>query len=345
MNFIDLRSDTVTVPTEEMRKAMYEAEVGDDVYDEDLTVKKLENMTAEILGKEAGLFVPSGTFGNQLCLLTHCNRGDEVILGDDCHIVQHEAGAASIIAGVQLRTIKSNKGMLSPEEIEEKIRKEEDIHYPKTGLIALENAHSNGRVIPLENFMKIRVIADKYNIPIHLDGARIFNAAATLNNKPKEIAKFADSVSFCLSKGLCAPVGSVVVGSKEFIEKAKKNRKIMGGGLRQAGVLAAAGIVALEKMRFRLIEDHENAKYLAEKLSKYDFIEIIEKVEINMVFFKINKKFDNNEFIFFMKNNGIKINPPEEGIYRFVTHYWVKREDLDKVINVMEKFFKGDNNI
>ncbi|MBM7558454.1 low-specificity L-threonine aldolase [Marinitoga litoralis] len=340
MKFIDLRSDTVTHPTEEMRKAMCEAEVGDDVYEEDPTVKKLENMAAEILGKEAGLFVPSGTFGNQLSLFTHCNRGDEVILGDDCHIVQHEAGAASIIAGVQLRTIKSKRGILDPNEIEEKIRKEEDIHYPKTGLIALENAHSNGRVIPLENFSDIRSIADKYNIPIHLDGARIFNAATALNIDPIEIAKYADSISFCLSKGLCAPVGSVVVGSKEFINKAKKNRKIMGGGLRQAGILAAAGILALEKMRFRLSEDHENAKYLAEKLSNFDFIEIIENVDINMVFFKINKEFEEKEFISYMKNNGIKINPPEENVYRFVTHYWVKKEDIDKVINVMEKFFK-----
>ncbi|WGS64839.1 low-specificity L-threonine aldolase [Marinitoga aeolica] len=339
MKFIDLRSDTVTEPTEEMRKAMCEAEVGDDVYDEDPTIKKLESMAAEILGKEAGLFVPSGTFGNQLSIFSHCERGNEVIVGDDCHIVQHEAGASSIIAGVQLRTIKSDRGALPPEEVESKIRKIEDIHFPKTGLICLENAHSNGRVIPLSNFDKIRKIADKYNVPIHLDGARIFNAATTLDVDPKEIAKYADSISFCLSKGLCAPVGSIVVGNKEFIDEAKKRRKIMGGGMRQAGILAAAGIVALEKMRFRLHEDHENAKYLAEKLSNFDFIEIIEKVEINMVFFKINKEFKDEDFISFMKDNGIKINPPEEGIYRFVTHYWIKKSDIDKTIKIIEEFF------
>ncbi|WP_129407868.1 low-specificity L-threonine aldolase [Marinitoga lauensis] len=339
MNFIDLRSDTVTHPTEEMRKAMCEAEIGDDVYDEDPTVKKLEKMAAEILGKEAGLFVPSGTFGNQLALFTHCNKGDEVILGDDCHIVQHEAGAAAVIAGVQLRTVESNRGILSPEKIEAKIRKEEDIHYPKTALIALENAHSNGRAIPLENFKEIKNIANKYNIPIHLDGARIFNAATALNVAPKEIAQYVDSISFCLSKGLCAPIGSILVGKKEFIEKAKKNRKIMGGGLRQAGILAAAGIISLEKMRFRLHEDHENAKYLEEKLSKFDFIEIVEQVEINMIFFKINKEIDDNKFISFLKENGIKINPPEEGVYRFVTHYWIKKSDIDKTIEIMDKFF------
>lgn len=339
MKFIDLRSDTVTEPTEEMRKVMCEAEVGDDVYDEDPTIKKLEKMAAKILGKDAGLFVPSGTFGNQLSIFTHCERGNEVIVGDDCHIVQHEAGAASIIAGVQLRTINSDRGALPPEEVESKIRKIEDIHFPKTGLICLENAHSNGRVIPLSNFDKIRKIADKYNVPIHLDGARIFNAATTLKVDPKEISKYADSINFCLSKGLCAPVGSIVVGNKQFIDKAKKRRKIMGGGMRQAGILAAAGIVALEKMRFRLHEDHEKAKYLAEKLSEFDFIDIIEKVEINMVFFKIKKDFIDKDFISFMKNNGVKINPPDEGIYRFVTHYWIKKEDIDKTIKLIEKYF------
>ncbi|OQY10559.1 MAG: threonine aldolase [Marinitoga sp. 4572_148] len=315
MCFIDLRSDTVTQPTDEMRKAMYEAEIGDDVYDEDPTVKKLENMAAEILGKEAGLFVPSGTFGNQVSIFTHCKKGDEVILGDDCHIVQHEAGAAAIIAGVQLRTINSNKGALPPDEVEKKIRKIEDI------------------------LKKIRNIADKYDIPIHLDGARIFNAATALQVEPIEIAQYADSVSFCLSKGLCAPVGSVVVGSKNFIGNAKKNRKIMGGGMRQAGILAAAGITALEKMRFRLYEDHENAKYLAEKLNDFDFIDILEKVDINMVFFRINKEFKDEDFILFMKDNGIKINPPEDGVYRFVTHYWIKKSDIDKAMETMEKFF------
>lgn len=232
MEFIDLRSDTVTKPTDEMRRAMAYAEVGDDVYGDDPTVNKLEKLAAEILGKEAALFVPSGTFANQLALFTHCNRGDEVIIGDDYHIVQHEAGAAGIISGVQLRTIETDRGALIPEVVEKKIRKVDDIHYPKTGLICLENAHSNGRVIRLENYEKIRNIAEKYKVPIHLDGARIFNAATFLKIQASEIAKYADSVSFCLSKGLCAPVGSLLVGNKEFIEKARKKRKIMGGRIK-----------------------------------------------------------------------------------------------------------------
>jgi len=341
MEYIDLRSDTVTKPTEEMRKAMANAEVGDDVYGDDPTVNRLERLAADILGKEDAIFVPSGTFANQLSLFTHCERGNEVILGDDVHIVQHEAGAASIIAGVQLRTIETDKGALPPEKVEEKIRKVEDIHFPETGLICLENAHSNGRVIPIENFKRIREIADKYNVPIHLDGARIFNAATALNIDPKEIAKYTDSVSFCLSKGLCAPVGSLLVGSKEFIQIARKKRKIMGGGMRQAGILAAAGIIALEKMRFRLYEDHENAKYLAMKLEELGYIEVVEEVQINMVFFKINKVFYENEFIDYLLKNGIKINPPEDGIFRFVTHYWIKKRDIDFVVEKTHEYFKN----
>ncbi|GAB6189315.1 low-specificity L-threonine aldolase [Marinitoga arctica] len=339
MKFIDLRSDTVTQPTEEMRKAMCEAEVGDDVYGDDPTVRKLEILAANILGKEDALFVPSGTFGNQLALFTHCNKGDEVILGDDSHIVQHEAGAASVIAGVQLRTINSDHDKLDPIEVEKKIRKFEDIHYPKTGLIALENAHSNGRAIPLNNFEKIKKISDKYNVPIHLDGARIFNASVALGVDPKEIAKYADSISFCLSKGLCAPVGSVLVGTNDFIKNARKKRKIMGGGLRQAGILAAAGIIALEKMRFRLKDDHENAKYLEKRLLEFDFIEIVENVEINMVFFRINKDFNDEDFVLFLEKNGIKINPPDDNVYRFVTHYWIKKSDIDKTIEIIRKYF------
>lgn len=339
--YIDLRSDTVTQPTEEMRKAMCYAEVGDDVYGDDPTVNKLERMAAEILGKEDAVFVPSGTFANQLALFTHCERGNEVILGEDTHIVQHEAGASAIISGVQLRTIETYKGMLPPEKVLETIRKVEDIHYPRTGLICLENAHSNGRVIPLSNFEEIKSIADKYDIPIHLDGARIFNAAVALDIDPKEIAKYADSVSFCLSKGLCAPIGSLLVGSKDFIKEARRKRKIMGGGMRQAGIIAAAGIIALEKMRFRLYEDHENAQYLANELLKLGFIDILEEVEINMVFFRIKKEFIEEEFIKHMLTNKIKINPSENGIFRFVTHYWIKKKDIDYVVDKIKEFFKN----
>lgn len=244
---IDLRSDTVTKPTKAMREAMYNAMVGDDVYGDDPTVNELEAYAAKLVGKEAALFVPSGTFGNQLALLTHCQRGDEVLLGDDCHIVQHEVGAAAVIAGVQLRTLISKKGILDPEEIRSKIR-EEELHYPRTGLICLENAHSNGRVIPLKAMASVREIALERQVPVHLDGARLFNAATYLKVDVKEITKYCDTVMFCLSKGLCAPVGSILAGSKSFIERGRKNRKLMGGGMRQAGVIAAAGLIALKEM-------------------------------------------------------------------------------------------------
>ncbi|MDD2483917.1 MAG: low specificity L-threonine aldolase, partial [Eubacteriales bacterium] len=273
MRYIDLRSDTVTMPTDEMRKAMAEAPVGDDVYGDDPTVNRLEAIAAEKVGKEAALFVPSGTFGNQLCVLTHTRRGDEIILGKNCHIVLHEVGAAAVIAGVQLRTLDTINGMLVPADVEMAIRGK-DIHYPDTGLICVENAHGLGTAIPLDNLLMIKELAEEHGIPVHMDGARIFNAATALGVDAKEIAACCDSVMFCLSKGLAAPVGSMVAGTKEFIDRARKNRKLMGGGMRQAGILAAAGIIALEKMTERLVVDHENAAYLAEQLSKIHGIDV-----------------------------------------------------------------------
>jgi threonine aldolase len=315
MKNIDLRSDTVTLPTLEMREAMYKAEVGDDVYGEDPTINKLEEYAAGLVGKEAALFVPSGTFGNQLALLTHCQRGDEVLLGEDCHILCHEVGAASVIAGVQLRTF-SNAGSTGLEEssineIQSMIRGG-DIHEPNTGLICLENAHSNGRVMSIDYMKKVQEVSKKYNIPIHLDGARIFNAAIHLGVNAKEIANLCDSVMFCLSKGLCAPVGSILAGNKIFINRARKGRKLMGGGLRQAGFLAAAGIVALDSMITRLKEDHENAIFLGTELSKIPGIKVkIEDININMVFLDITQtEWDANELTLALQERGIKVNPP-----------------------------------
>jgi len=342
VRYIDIRSDTVTQPTQEMREAMFKAEVGDDVYDEDPTMKKLEKYAAEVVGKEDALFVPSGTFGNQLSIFTHCERGNEVILDDGSHIVVHEVGAASVIAGVQLRTINSDKGVMSPQDIKNRIRKgEDDLHFPSTGLICLENAHSNGMVVPLENMKEISEIAHENGIPVHLDGARVFNAATYLNVDPKEITQYCDSVMFCLSKGLCAPVGSLVAGSKDFIQKAKKKRKLMGGGLRQAGFLAAAGLIALEKMRFRLKEDHENARYLGEKLSEIPEISVnLDDIHINMVFFIINKNINFVEMVSFFLEKGIKINPPENGEFRFVTNHWVSKKDVDYIVETMKEYLK-----
>ncbi|MCM1990579.1 low-specificity L-threonine aldolase [Oceanirhabdus seepicola] len=336
--FIDLRSDTITQPTDDMRRAMFEAEVGDDVYGDDPTVNKFEKLAAEILGKEAALLVPSGTFGNQLAIFTHCRRGNEVILGEDTHIIQHEVGAAAVISGVQLRPIQSTKGEMNPLHIKERIRKEEDdIHYPSTGLICMENAHSNGRVISLDNMKKIYEVGNVNNVPVHLDGARLFNAAAYLNKDIKELTQYCDTVNVCISKGLCAPIGSILAGDKKFIERAKKARKLLGGGLRQAGFIAAAGILAITDMAERIGEDHETALYLAKRLKEFKNIKVSHDfLHINMVFFQL-KDFDSIELMEKLLKYNIKINPEEDGLMRFVTSYWTSEEDIDILINKMKE--------
>jgi threonine aldolase len=333
---IDIRSDTVTRPTPEMREAMAWAEVGDDVYGDDPTVRRLEELGAEMLGKEASLFVPSGTFGNQLALFTWSPRGSEVILGNECHIIQHEAGAASIIAGVQTRTVHAPDGILPPEEIRARLRRRE-LHEPPTSLLCLENAHSLGRVVPLSAMDETFGIARKWQIPLHLDGARIFNAASVLGVDAKEIAARADSVMFCLSKGLCAPVGSLLAGPKSFVDEARYKRKIMGGGLRQAGILAAAGIVALKKMSGRLGEDHIRARKLAEGLQEIRGLEV-EMPQINMVFFRSKKNVA--DAAAFFAREGILINPPDQTQFRFVTHYWIGDEAVDKILKAGRRVFQ-----
>lgn len=341
MKIIDMRSDTVTLPTEEMRRAMCEAEVGDDVYEDDPTMKELEQLGAKLLGKEAGLFVPSGTFGNQLALLTHCQRGDEVILEENSHIIEHEVGGSAVIAGVQLRTVKGKNGAMNPEDVKKVIR-EDDIHYPKTGLICMENAHSCGAVLPLDNMRAIYKIGVEQDIPVHIDGARIFNAAISLGVEVSEVAQYGDSINLCLSKGLAAPVGSLLIGSKEFIAKARKNRKLMGGGMRQAGILAAAGIVALNKMIDRLKEDHENAKLFAEEISRIDKIKVkMDRLDINMVYFEIQgSTIRSEELVEVLKKKGIKINGIDKGEYRFVTNKDVTREDVLYVVEVLKEIVK-----
>jgi threonine aldolase len=329
---IDIRSDTVTKPTEAMRAAMARAEVGDDVYGDDPTVNELERLGAEILGKPAALFVPSGTFGNQLALFTWCERGSEVILGEECHIMQHEAGAASVIAGVQVRTLAAPDGRLPAEAIWRRLRRR-DLHTPATALICLENAHSSGRVVPLSAMDETRAIADKWGLPVHLDGARIFNAAIALGVEARAIAARADSVMFCLSKGLCAPVGSLLVGSRDFVNKARLKRKIMGGGMRQAGILAAAGILALKEQTLCLADDHTRAKRLAQELAAIPGIVITpDETEINMVFFRFHAKVDAAHITSAFKERGILINPPENGEFRFVTHYWIGAAEIEAIL-------------
>ncbi len=338
----DFRSDTITKPTEKMRKAMYEAEVGDDVCEDDPTVKKLEALASEKLGMEAGLFVPSGTFGNQLCILTHTQMGDEIILSEQAHIIKHEAGAASVLSSVQTLTVDTKGSYLKLDDIKKRIR-DDDIHYPKTGLICLENALANGTVMPVEEMERVYKYANSLNIPIHIDGARLFNAALSLGVKPEDICQYTDSVMFCLSKGLCAPIGSIVCGTKAFIDKARKNRKIMGGGMRQVGVIAAPGIVALTDMIDRLEEDHHNAKYLGERLVLLDEVDIdIFDIHINIVFFKLNdkSKLTNKQLIDELIKKGFNLYPPEDGLIRLVTNYGVDREDIDNLMNEIERIIQ-----
>jgi len=338
LKYIDLRSDTVTQPTKAMREAMFNAEVGDDVYEDDPTVKELEEYAASLVGKEASLFVPSGTFGNQLAIFTHCRHGDEVILDEECHIMAHEVGAASVIAGVQLRNIRTDKGIPDPSEILRKIR-EDDIHEPSTGLICMENAHSNGRVIPIAIMKEVYSVSQKHHIPLHLDGARVFNAAAYLGVEVTSITQYCDSVMFCLSKGLCAPIGSILAGSKEFILKARKGRKLMGGGMRQVGILAAAGIVALKEIRPELYKDHEKARLLGEKLSLIPGIKVFQDdIHINMVYFDMSEtRFDSEILAKELFNKGIKINTGTDGLMRFVTHHWIKNEDISIIVDSIKE--------
>jgi len=339
--YIDIRSDTVTLPTEEMLDAMRNAISGDDVYEDDPTVNELERKSAGILGKEAALFVPSGTFANQLAIMTHTSRGEEIIVPEGNHIVIHEVGASAVLSQVQLKTIKDNFGEVNISLLEKAVRPD-DIHFPKTGLICMENAHSSGKVVSLRNMKQVYDFAGKRKIPVHLDGARIFNAAVVLKAEAAEIAGYADSVMFCLSKGLCCPIGSVLAGSYDFIKRARKNRKLMGGGLRQAGYIAAPGLIALEKMTKRLGEDHEHAKYMAAGLDEIDEINILKnQLDINMVFFTIKKdEFNEKDFIKYLEKNNIKINPPEGNEFRFVTHYWIKKQDVDYITKIVSDFFK-----
>jgi threonine aldolase len=340
---IDLRSDTVTLPTEDMRKAMYNAKVGDDVYEEDPTVNALEELAAQMVGKEKALFLPTGTMGNQVAILTHTNRGDEIITEERAHIFFYEVGGTAVLSGVQIRTIKGNDfGVMDPKDVKDAIRIE-NIHFPTTKLICLENTfnRAGGTVLPMDNLKDIRKIAQESNVKIHMDGARLFNASVYLGIDVKEITKEVDTVQFCLSKGLCAPVGCMLAGDKEFIIKARKYRKMLGGGMRQGGILASAGIIALEKMVDRLIIDHEVAKELAIGLSAIKGINInMESVQTNILIFKI-EGFDSGTFISELKKRGILANATTPSSIRFVTHKDINKDDapyvLDTVKGIMNK--------
>jgi threonine aldolase len=337
MEMIDLRSDTVTKPTPEMREAMAKAEVGDDVYGDDPTVNLLQELAAEATGKEAGLFVPSGTMGNLAAILTHCQRGDEVIIGQKNHTFLFEAGGISVLGGINSYQLQNQPdGSLRLEDVETAIRPD-DPHDPITRLICLENTHNRcgGTVQTPEYTRKISEFAHVRKLKVHLDGARLFNAAAALGIPARELTKPVDSVTFCLSKGLCAPVGSVLCGEKEFINKAKRARKILGGGMRQAGILAAAGIIALQKMTARLSEDHKRARDLAEGLSENPGI-VLDSVtpDTNMVFFSLapTVRISANEIEERLKPRGILVSASDPRRFRLVTHYWIDDAAVNKTI-------------
>jgi len=349
MKIIDLRSDTVTLPTDEMREAMMKAKVGDDVYREDPTVNELEELAASIFNKEAALFVVSGTMANQVSIMTYTQRGDEVIVGKNSHIYNYEVGAMAALSGVQAFPLNDENGMFSLDELESAIRSE-NIHFPKTALITLENTHNRagGVALSKEYIDEVANIADKYGIPVYLDGARIFNACIALAISPAKMVERVDALMFCLSKGLSAPIGSVIVGKRDFIERARKMRKRLGGGMRQAGVIAACGIVALNKMVDRLKEDHENAELLAKELSEVKGI-IVEPVAVrtNMVYFMLLPgAIDAPELAKRLLERGIKIGVVSKRRVRLVTHKDVLKEDVIEaakaIKEVVESTWRGE---
>ncbi len=342
MKIIDMRSDTVTLPTEEMRQAMATAKVGDDVYGEDPTVNELQELAAQTLGKEAGLIVPSGTMGNLIATLVHCQRGDEVIMGNLGHTFLFEAGGISALGGVFPHTLKNEPdGTLRFDDLQNAIHSD-DIHFPKSRLLILENTHNRcgGTVLSKEYTEKAGIFTRENGLAFHIDGARIFNAAAAEGVLARELVKPADSVTFCLSKGLCAPVGSVLCGSQEFIHGAVRMRKMLGGGMRQAGVLAAAGIVSLQKMTNRLSEDHLRAKKLADGLSSIPGITFaIGKPQTNMVFPFLEESILLTPGVVSAKlaEIGIKIGITGVRSFRLVTHYWIDDQDIDNVIEAFRE--------
>ena len=330
---VDLRSDTVTWPSEGMLRAMTTAALGDDVFDDDPTIKKLEARAAELMGKEAGLFVPSGTMGNQVAIWTHTRRGNEVICGLPCHVQEHEVGAAAVISGVTLVTVDAPTGRMDPAEIEAVIRGE-DVHFPETGLLCLECAHGSGAVQSFEELQAMRAVAVKHGLPVHLDGARIFNAALALNVPAADIATLGESVMFCLSKGLGAPIGSMLCGTSAFVARSRKGRKLLGGGMRQVGLLGGAGLYALEHNLDRLEEDHRRAERLAAALKEIPGVRVFDdRRDINMVWFTLDHPKPEDHIVSELAKRNVRILPSlGQGQWRMVTHLDIDDEALDHAI-------------
>jgi threonine aldolase len=345
MRIIDLRSDTVTLPTQEMLDAIPGTRLGDDVFGEDLTTKGLEKIAAELVGKEAALLVPSGTMGNLICTLTHCARGEEVILGDKSHMFINEAGGMAALGGINPHIVLNRPdGTMDLKDIEAAVRGD-NIHYPRTRLICLENTHNicNGAPLTPEYIDAVAEIARRHNISVHLDGARIFNAAVALGVKADEFTRNVDSLIFCLSKGLSAPIGSVVCGSKKFTAEALRNRKLLGGGMRQTGIIAAPGIIALERMVDRLDEDHKNARRLAQGIARIPGLSIDpERIKTNILYFDITSKgLTADELVAKSDRKGIKFLRLGPSTFRMVTHYGIDSEDVDRALECLNEVMKG----
>lgn len=338
MKKIDLRSDTVTKPSKEMREAIFNAEVGDDVFGEDPTVIKLQKKCAELSGKESALYVTTGCLGNQLAIKGHTKQGDEVICESESHIFHYETSAPSIISNVQLHTVHGINGVMSLEDVKTAVRTSE-YYFPNTTLICLENTHNRagGTIQPLENIKEIYSFAKEKGIKVHIDGARIFNASAATGIPLSEYAKYCDSISFCFSKGLGAPVGSILCGEKNFIETAHKWRKILGGGMRQSGIIAAAALYALENNVERLSEDHKKGKYFAEEISKIDGFNVnLDNVQTNIVVFSYSKK-SKKDLINLLDSNGVRISSGSYENLRAVFHLDVTFEEVKKSIEIIKK--------
>ena len=336
--YIDLRSDTVTQPSKLMRDEIIHAPLGDDVFMEDPTVNELENKAAKMLGKEKGLLVPSGTMGNLIAVLVHCPRGTEVILGDCSHTFIYEAGGISVFGGIHSHQLKNEKdGTINIESIESAIR-QDNVHFPKTALICLENTQNMcfGAPLGITYMNDVYDLSNKHGLKVHTDGARIFNAAVALNINIKELTQYTDSITFCLSKGLSAPIGSILCGTKKFIHEARRIRKALGGGMRQAGIIAASGNIALEKNIEQLKIDHKNAKYLADEINKIDCLDIeINRIKTNILYFTINHdSINGSQFVDMMMNKGIKFFEVSKNKFRLVTHSGISDDDVKYVIKM-----------
>ena len=341
MRYIDLRSDTVTQPTQAMRDAMAAAVVGDDVFDDDPTLHELEAYAAERLGKEAAVFVTSGMQGNACALLAHTRRGDCVIIDPHSHIADHEAGSYAQLSGVSLRFPQSVNGTMDPDSVRACLTDDSDVQVAPATLVVVENAHSTGAVVSLDNMRAIYEVAHEKGVAVHLDGARLFNAAAALAvSDVRELTQYCDTVMCCLSKGLCAPVGSIVAGPKELIWRARRARRILGGGMRQAGFLAAAGLIALRDMTDRVKEDHENAAYLGALLDDIDGIQVLrDRLDIDMIFFTADWSADKAaRYPAWMLEHGVKVTGCAGGEYRMVCHHDISREDCTQTAQLVRTF-------